>query len=150
MVVFAHGFRGPWMANPCFCYRRFMKMKKPGTKVQRESQMNQILGMVALNLSSEAHLWSAFLHWTPKTSIWRAPSCRITYIMRHGLRVALPKCNAVCRIDTDNHKVSYFYTQNGGVLGVKLDFLIVQLCIDFITMLIQAGLFLWLKLAGSV
>ena len=150
MVVFAHGFRGPWMANPCFCYRRFMKMKKPGTKVQRESQMNQILGMVALNLSSEAHLWSAFLHWTPKTSIWRAPSCRITYIMRHGLRVALSKCDAVHRIDTNYRKVSYFYTQNGGVLGVKLDFLIVQLCIDFITMLIQAALFLWLKLAGSV
>ena len=54
--------------------------------------------------------WSAFLLWTRKTSIWRAPSCRITYIMRHGFRVVLSKCSAVRRIELMIRKDSNFYT----------------------------------------
>ena len=150
MDVFAHGFRDLWMGNPCFYFRRFTKMKKHGIKARKEFLMNSIQEMAVSNRFLEGLHWWVSSPWTPKTSIWRHSSCRITYIMRHGFQGEVSKSNAVHRIGLQKLRKTKFCAQNGGVLGVKSGFLKVQLCIDFITKLIQASLFLWLKLAGSV
>ena len=70
--------------QPMFLLQAIYKNEEAWHKSAKEFLMSSIQEMAVLNLSLEGLHWWVSSLWTPKTSIWRHPSCRITYIMRHG------------------------------------------------------------------